>query len=124
MKAWVCRGYGAPEVLALEDRPKPAARDNEVLIRIHATTVSSGDMRVRTLKLLRGFGLIGRLVFGITRPRQPILGTELAGTIEGVGSDITAYKVGDAVIAFPGDAMRCHAGLPGHGCGRADRAQT
>jgi NADPH:quinone reductase-like Zn-dependent oxidoreductase len=109
MKAWICRRYGGPEVLALQDRPKPAAKDGEVLIRIHATTVSSGDMRVRSMKLPRGFGPIGRLVFGITRPRQPILGTELAGTIEGVGSDVTAWKVDDAVIAFPGGAMGCHA---------------
>jgi len=109
MKAWICRGYGGPEVLALEERPKPLPRDNEVLIRIRATTVSSGDVRVRTLKLPPGFGLIGRLVFGITRPRQPILGTELAGTIEAVGNGVTAFKPGDAVFAFPGGAMRCHA---------------
>lgn len=109
MKAWICRRYGGPDVLALEDRPKPAARDGNVLVRIHATTVSSGDMRVRSLKLPRGFGPIGRLVFGITRPRQPILGTELAGTIESVGSDVTAWKVGEPVIAFPGGSMGCHA---------------
>ena len=109
MKTWVCRGYGGPEVLALEDRPKPTAKENEVLIRIHATTVSSGDMRVRTMKLPRGFGMIGRLVLGITRPRQPIFGTELAGTIEAVGGNVTDHSVGDAVIAFPGAAMGCHA---------------
>lgn len=109
MKAWICRDYGGPDVLALEDRPRPSPSDDEVLIRIRATTVSSGDVRVRTLKLPRGFGLIGRLVLGITRPRQPILGTELAGTIEAVGKDVTAFKPGDAVIAFPGGAMGCHA---------------
>lgn len=109
MKAWICRDYGAPEVLALEDRPRPVPKDNEVLIRICATTVSSGDMRVRTMKLPRGFGLIGRLIFGIMRPRQPILGTELAGTIEAVGRHVAAYKPGDAVIGFPGGAMGCHA---------------
>lgn len=110
MKAWTCRRYGGPEVLALEDRPKPEAKDDEVLIRIHATTVSSGDMRVRSLKLPRGLGLIGRILFGITGPRQPILGTELAGTIEAAGSNATDWKVGDAVIAFPGGSMGCHAG--------------
>lgn len=109
MKAWICRGYGGPEVLAIEDRPRPLPRDNEVLIRICATTVSSGDIRVRTLKLPKGFGLIGRLAFGITRPRQTILGTELAGTIEAVGKDVTAFKPGDAVLGFPGGAMGCHA---------------
>lgn len=64
MKAWVCHGYGGPEVLALEDRPKPVPGDNEILVNIRATTVTSGDVRVRTLKLPRGFGLIGRLVLG------------------------------------------------------------
>ncbi|MCG6122877.1 MAG: alcohol dehydrogenase catalytic domain-containing protein [Microvirga sp.] len=93
----------------MEDRPKPAAKDGEVLIRIHATTASSGDMRVRSLKLLRGLRLIGHLVIGITRPRQPICGTELLGTIEAADSDVTAWKVGHAVIALPGDTMRCHA---------------
>ena len=109
MKAWICRSYGGTEVLALEDRPKPLPRDNQVLIRVRATTVSSGDMRVRTLKLPRGFGVIGRLVFGIAGPRQPILGTELSGTIEAVGTNVSAYKPGDAVIAFAGGAMGCHA---------------
>ena len=109
MKAWVCRDYGSPDVLALEDRPKPVPGDNELLVRIVATTVSSGDVRVRKLDLPRGLGLIGRLALGIRRPRQPILGTELAGTIEAVGRNVAAYRPGDAVIAFPGAAMGCHA---------------
>jgi NADPH:quinone reductase-like Zn-dependent oxidoreductase len=73
MKEWICRGYGSPEVLALEDRPRPVPKDNEIPVRIHATTVSSGDVRIRTQKLPRGFGMIGRLVFGLRRPRQPLL---------------------------------------------------
>ena len=109
MKAWICRKYGGPDVLALEDRPMPQPGDNDVLIRIRATTVSSGDVRVRTLKLPRGFNLIGRFVLGFTGPRQPILGMEIAGTIETVGKNVTAYKAGDAVIAFPGGSMGCHA---------------
>jgi NADPH:quinone reductase-like Zn-dependent oxidoreductase len=109
MQAWICRGYGGPEVLALEERPKPTPKANEILIRIHATTVSSGDVRVRTLTLPRGLGLIGRLALGITRPRRPVLGTDLSGTVEGVGSLVTHYEAGDAVIGFPGGAMGCHA---------------
>lgn len=109
MKAWVCHGYGGPEVLALQDRPKPVPGDNEILVKIRATTVTSGDVRVRTLKLPRGFGLIGRLVLGITRPRQPILGAELAGTVDAVGQNVIAFKPGDAVIGFAGAAMGCHA---------------
>lgn len=109
MKAWVCRAYGDPSVLALEDRPKPVPGDGDVLIRIRATTVSSGDSRVRALRLPKGFGPLGRLALGFLRPRREILGTDLAGTVEAAGKDVTAYRPGDAVIAFPGSAMGCHA---------------
>ncbi len=109
MKAWIAQAYGDPSVLALVDRAKPVAGDGEVLIRIHATTVSSGDSRVRALRLPRGFGPFGRLALGLRRPRNEILGTDLAGVIEAVGKDVTSYRPGDAVIAFPGSAMGCHA---------------
>lgn len=109
MKAWICSAYGDPSVLVLEDRPKPVPGDGGVLIRIEATTVSSGDSRVRALRLPRGFGPIGRLALGFRRPRREILGTDLAGIVEAVGKDVTAYRPGDAVIAFPGGAMGCHA---------------
>lgn len=109
MQAFVCRRYGGLEVVELADVPKPVPRDNEVLVRIQATTVTSGDWRVRTLCVPAGLGLVARLGLGITRPRQPILGTELAGTIEAVGKDVTRFRVGDEVFGFPGGAMGCHA---------------
>jgi NADPH:quinone reductase-like Zn-dependent oxidoreductase len=109
MKAWICKGNGGPEVLALEDRPVPVPGDDEVLVKIHATTVASGDVRVRAFKLPHGFGLIGRLVLGITGPRQPIMGTDMAGTVVAIGKHVKAFKIGDAVMAFAGAAMRCHA---------------
>lgn len=109
MRAAVYDRYGPPEVVELRDVPKPAPRDNELLIRIRATTVSSGDWRGRTLAMPAGFGAMGRLFFGITGPRKPILGTELAGDVEAVGRDVRSYKVGDRVFAFPGSAMGCHA---------------
>lgn len=109
MKAWICHGYGGPDVLALEDRPIPVPGDQEILVQVRATTVTSGDVRVRTLHLPRGFGLIGHLAIGLTGPRQPILGTELAGTVEAVGRKVTTFKTGDAVIGFPGAAMGSHA---------------
>jgi NADPH:quinone reductase-like Zn-dependent oxidoreductase len=109
MKAYVCRRYGGPEVVELVDVQKPVPKDNGVLIRIHATTVTSGDWRVRTLAMPKGFGPIARLALGVTRPRQPILGTELAGVIETVGKDVTRFRPGDAVFAFPGGKMGCHA---------------
>jgi NADPH:quinone reductase-like Zn-dependent oxidoreductase len=109
MKAWVCRRYGGPEVLDLADVPKPTPGDNEILVRIHATTVTSGDWRVRSLTVPNGFGPVARLVLGITRPRQPILGSELSRVVEAAGKHVTAFARGDAVFAFPGAKLGCHA---------------
>ncbi len=109
MKAMTYREYGGPDVVTVNEVPKPSPRRNEVLIRIHATTVSSADWRARSLSLPTGFGLLGRFVFGLIRPRQPILGTELAGIVEAVGSEVTRFRPGDEVIAFTGGAFGCHA---------------
>lgn len=109
MKAWTCRRYGGPDTLTLEDVSRPVPGKNEVLVKIHATTVSSGDARIRGFRLPRGFGLLGRLALGFTGPRKPVLGTDIAGTIEAVGADVTRFAPGDPVVAFPGGAMGCHA---------------
>ncbi len=109
MKAIVYERYGPPDVLELKEVAKPTPKDNEVLIKTYATTVTTGDWRVRSLNVPAGFGLIGRLVLGVSRPRQPILGTELAGEIESVGRDVKKFKVGDQVFAFSGAGMGCHA---------------
>lgn len=109
MKAIVYTKYGSPDVLQLKEVAKPTPKDNEVLIKTHATTVTSGDWRVRSLDVPIGFGLISRLVFGVLRPRQPILGTELAGEVEFVGKDVSKFKVGDQVFAFDGARMGCYA---------------
>ena len=108
MKAIEYESYGPPEVLQLREVEKPKPKNDEVLIRVHATTVTSGDWRVRSLTVPVGFGLISRLVFGVSRPRQPILGTELAGEIESVGEEVTKFEVGDQVFAFSGAAMGCY----------------
>jgi len=76
MKAAVYERYGPPEVVEIREVPMPSPKPNEILIRIHASTVSSGDWRARSLRLPKGFGALGRLVFGLRGPRQPILGTE------------------------------------------------
>ena len=109
MKAAVYTRYGPPQVVHLAEVPTPVPKPGEVLICIHATTVNSADWRLRSARVPLGFGLIIRLVFGITGPRQPILGTELSGVIAAVGAGVTHLHPGDAVFAFPGAKMRCHA---------------
>lgn len=103
MKAIVCTQYGGPEVLHLAEMPKPIPKDNEILVRIIATSVNSGDARVRSLKVKSGLTrLIMRLVLGISKPRKPILGTVFAGVVETVGSKVNAFKVGDKVFGMTG----------------------
>lgn len=109
MKAVLCRRYGPPEDLQWLEVPKPSPKDNEVLIKIYATTVTSGDSRLRSLKVPVGFRFISRLMFGVSKPRQPILGSELAGVVESIGKHVTNFKVGDSVIAFSDTTMGCHA---------------
>lgn len=109
MKAVVYEQYGGPEVLRFAEVPTPVPGPDEVLIKIHATTVNSGDWRVRSLEVPAGFGLLSRLALGIRAPRQPILGTELSGVVASVGRDVTKFKPGDAVFAFPSVRMGCHA---------------
>jgi NADPH:quinone reductase-like Zn-dependent oxidoreductase len=109
MKAIVYSKYGSPDVVALAEVAKPTPRDREVLIRIHATTVTTGDWRARSLEMPAGFGFLGRLAFGVFGPRKPILGTELAGVVEAVGKDVTRFKTGDQVFAFTGASYGCHA---------------
>jgi NADPH:quinone reductase-like Zn-dependent oxidoreductase len=109
VKAIVCEKYGAPEVLKLKDVPKPTPKEDEVLVKVHATTVSSGDHRVRSMDVPPGLRLIARLALGLTKPRQPILGTELSGVIEAVGKQVKGLQPGDQVVAFSGVHMGCHA---------------
>ncbi len=100
MKAIVCTKYGPPDVLQLKEVEKPTPKDNEVLIRIHASTVTSGDVRLRSFTWAAWFWLPARIMFGLLRPRRPIPGNELAGEVEAVGVDITQFKVGDQVYGI------------------------
>jgi NADPH:quinone reductase-like Zn-dependent oxidoreductase len=109
MKVAAYERYGPPDVVRLIEVEKPTPKDGEVLIRVRATTVSSGDWRVRSLEVPAGFELLSRLFLGYSKPRQPILGTELAGSIEAVGAGVKQHKVGDDVFAFSGARMGCHA---------------
>ena len=109
MKAAVCAAYGGPDVVQVREIPAPLAKPGEIVIRVLATTVSSADARVRGARFPAGFALPARLFLGLTRPRTPILGTELAGVVEAVGTKVTRYRPGDKVFAFSGVGMGCHA---------------
>lgn len=109
MKAVVYEKYGPPEVLEIREVPTPIPKDSEVLIKVHATTVTAGDWRLRSLDVPAGFRIISRLIFGITGPRKKILGMELAGRIESVGKNVRRFKAGDAVFAFSDSQMGAYA---------------
>jgi NADPH:quinone reductase-like Zn-dependent oxidoreductase len=108
MRAIVSTGYGSPDVLELREIEKPTPKDHEILIRLRAATVTTADWRARSLQMPPGFGPMARLMFGFSGPRQPILGTELAGEIVSVGKEVTRFSPGDAVFAYCGVAMGCH----------------
>ncbi len=102
MKAVVCTKYGSPDVLQLQEIEKPVPKDNEVLIKIHATTVTKYDCWQRSSTAPPGFWLLSRIYSGLLKPKKTILGTELAGEVESVGKDVTQFKAGDQVFGYPG----------------------
>jgi len=117
MKAIVYKEYGSPDVLHLEEIAKPAPRDNEVLIRNHATTVNFGDLMARNFQAISPrqfnmfflFWLMGKISFGLNRPKTNILGSEFAGQVEAVGSAVTRFKPGDPVFGYLGMRMGAYA---------------
>ncbi len=99
MKAIVYKKYGPPEVLQLKEIDKPKPKDDEVLVRVHATTAHIGDTRMRSFTVPRSQWLFARAYLGIRKPRRAILGMELAGEIESVGKAVTRFKPGDQIFA-------------------------
>lgn len=111
MRAAVCERYGPPEVVRIQEVPTPVPADDEVLVKAAATTVNSGDSRLRALRVPRGLGLPVRLRMGITKLRQPILGFDMAGRVAAVGSAVTAFAPGDRVVASRDFGLGAHAEL-------------
>jgi NADPH:quinone reductase-like Zn-dependent oxidoreductase len=102
MKAVICTAYGPPEVLQIREVEKPTPKDGEVLIRIHATTVSRADCELRRFTFPAWIWLPMRLWFGVFKPRFKVLGQEFAGQVEAVGKDVTSFSPGDRVFGTAG----------------------
>lgn len=115
MKAYICTEYGPSEVLQLKEVEKPIPNDNDVLIKVIATTVHIGDTKIRRFEPGLGpvkdffYKPLMRIVLGFKRPRKKILGMELAGDIEAVGKNVTKFKAGDPVFASTEFRLSAHA---------------
>ncbi|MEX6699356.1 NAD(P)-dependent alcohol dehydrogenase [Peribacillus frigoritolerans] len=109
MKAMVCTKYGSPDVLELKEVVKPTPKENEILVKVHAATVASGDIRVRSFNSPFLLWLPMRIFLGLRKPRKPILGVELAGEIEDTGRNVTKFKKGDQIFAMTGMNFGAHA---------------
>ena len=109
MKAIAWKKYGAPEVLKLKEFEKPSPKNNEVLIKIHASSVTAGDCRLRAFKVPMGFWLPTRLVFGLIKPRSPIPGMDISGEIELTGKGVKLFKKGDKVYGTTGMRLGANA---------------
>lgn len=102
MKAVICTKYGLPEVLQIQNVEKPTAKENELIIKIVASAVNSGDVRVRSLDVKGFMKVIMRFVLGVSKPRKPILGTVFSGVVENIGDKVSKFKVGDKVFGMTG----------------------
>ncbi len=98
MKAIFCTKYGSPDVLKLIEVDKPTPQANEVLVKVHAAAVNAGDWH-----LMRADPFLVRLMFGLTKPKHPILGSDMAGTVEAVGKDVKGFRPGDQVFGNMAD---------------------
>jgi NADPH:quinone reductase-like Zn-dependent oxidoreductase len=109
MRAAVHRRFGGPDVVRIETVQKPAPRAGEVLVKVRATTVSAADSRSRSKDVPKGMRLLSSLTLGFFRPRMPVLGMDVAGVVEAVGAEVTAFRPGDEVIAMLGARFGGHA---------------
>ncbi len=105
MKAIICTKYGPPEVLRIAQRPKPVPKDDEVLIKIFATSVTNSDIFIRSSDVPLMFRIPMRLMIGIRRPRNPVIGEVFSGEIEYAGPEIKRFKVSDRVYGLTGYSL-------------------
>ena len=109
MKAVICPQYGPPEVLIIKDIPKPSPKKNEVLVKIVASSLNTGDVRIRGLRVEGFMRFVMRIMLGFTKPRRPILGTVFSGIVEQTGEAVNRFKAGDEVYGTTGLKQGCHA---------------
>jgi NADPH:quinone reductase-like Zn-dependent oxidoreductase len=109
MRAIICTKYGSPDVLQLKDIAKPSPKDHEIQIKIYATTVTSGDCRVRGSNVPFLYWVPMRLFLGFRKPRNSVLGVELAGEVTAIGKEVKQFKLGDQVYAINGLSFGAHA---------------
>jgi len=117
MKAIVCTKYGSPDVLQLQEVARPTPKDHEILIRVHATSVTFGDTMARNFKAISPsefnmpliFWLLTKISLGLKQPKITILGSEFAGQVDAVGKDVKHFKNGDLVFGFPGQSFGAYA---------------
>jgi NADPH:quinone reductase-like Zn-dependent oxidoreductase len=109
MRAAVYRRFGGPDNVRVEELPRPSLGRDDVLVRVHASTVSAADHRARSRDLPRGLGLLAAFGIGMLRPKRRVLGMDVAGVVEAVGADVTRFALGDEVIAMLGAKFGGHA---------------
>lgn len=109
MKAAICTRYGSPEVITIQDIPKPSPNKHQILVKVIASAINSGDVRTRSLDAKGALKFLMRIVLGWSRPRKPILGTVFSGIVESTGSQVSRFKVGDKVFGMTGFQFGTHA---------------
>lgn len=109
MTALICERYGGPDVLRFAQLKTPVPKPGEILVRVLASSITSGDRRVRSMDVPRGFGILGRLALGWHAPRNPVLGATFAGVVQALGSAAKGFAPGEPVFGISGFRMGGHA---------------
>lgn len=109
MKAAILTKFGSPDVIEIQELPQPTPQPDEILVRTLATTITAADARIRAQNFPPGFNFISKLMFGFSKPKTKILGSELVGIVEQASAKNLSFHVGDTVIVFNDAKLGCHA---------------